>query len=92
LFFAKKGQERAYDKKPTSLNQILSWPFLMLIFVWQNALSPYISPACRFAPTCSEYSKQAFIRHGPIKGLLLTAWRLLRCHPLNKGGVDPVPD
>ena len=71
---------------------ILSAPFLLVIFVWQKALSPYISPACRFAPTCSEYSKQAFYRHGPIKGILLTAWRLLRCHPFNKGGIDPVPD
>jgi putative membrane protein insertion efficiency factor len=74
------------------LKVFFSAPFLLAIFVWQKAISPYISPACRFAPTCSEYSKQAFLRHGPIKGLLLTVWRLLRCHPLNKGGIDPVPD
>ena len=44
---------------------------------------------CRFQPTCSEYSIQAIRKYGPIKGLIKTIWRLLRCNPFNKGGYDP---
>ncbi|MGA7990195.1 MAG: membrane protein insertion efficiency factor YidD [Thermoanaerobaculia bacterium] len=48
-------------------------------------------PACRFTPTCSEYARQAFLRHGLRRGLALTARRLARCHPFHAGGPDPVP-
>lgn len=61
----------------------------------------FISPAlhalfgaegfCRFTPTCSEYARQAFMRHGFLKGLTLSSYRLLRCNPLCAGGADPVP-
>lgn len=46
---------------------------------------------CRFFPTCSEYSKQAFLTHGFLKGLFLTTKRILKCHPFGKSGVDLVP-
>ncbi|MGE5425523.1 MAG: membrane protein insertion efficiency factor YidD [Bacillota bacterium] len=45
---------------------------------------------CRFTPTCSEYGVQAISKYGPIKGLLMTMWRVLRCNPFNPGGYDPV--
>lgn len=47
---------------------------------------------CRFYPSCSEYACQAVIRFGPFNGLLLSLKRILRCHPFNPGGFDPVPD
>jgi len=54
-------------------------------------LSPWLGSACRFEPTCSRYAIEAIERHGPGAGSLLTAKRLLRCHPLCAGGHDPVP-
>lgn len=47
---------------------------------------------CRFWPTCSEYAESAFSRHGIAKGLVLSARRILRCHPGHPGGLDPVPE
>lgn len=54
------------------------------------AISPLLPPACRFVPTCSEYAMEAVERHGALRGGMMAAWRLLRCHPLGKGGFDPV--
>ncbi len=48
-------------------------------------------PSCRFVPTCSEYALEALEKYGALKGSCLAAKRLLRCHPLCKGGYDPVP-
>lgn len=48
---------------------------------------------CIFQPTCSQYAKEALVKHGVVKGILLSAWRILRCNPFNRhGGYDPVPD
>ncbi|MFN2342334.1 MAG: membrane protein insertion efficiency factor YidD, partial [Desulfonatronovibrio sp.] len=65
---------------------------LKLITIYQFVLSPLFPSVCRFYPTCSEYSREAIIRHGIIKGLLLTFFRIFRCNPLFKSGHDPVPD
>ena len=54
-------------------------------------LSPWIGNACRYWPTCSEYSMQAIERHGVLRGGWMTLVRLARCHPYGAGGVDPVP-
>ncbi|MBR2381797.1 MAG: membrane protein insertion efficiency factor YidD [Clostridia bacterium] len=48
-------------------------------------------PTCRFRPTCSQYSIEAFMEWGFFIGIGLTAWRILRCNPYCKGGYDPVP-
>lgn len=62
-----------------------------LIRGYQKHISPHLGHHCRFVPTCSEYAVQALQVHGPLKGLLLAVWRILRCNPLGKFGFDPVP-
>lgn len=61
------------------------------IRLYQRLISPLIGPRCRFHPSCSEYTAQAVLRHGPIRGLYLGIRRLLRCHPWSAGGTDEVP-
>ncbi|MGA1597623.1 MAG: membrane protein insertion efficiency factor YidD [bacterium] len=61
------------------------------IRVYQLLISPLLPPSCRFYPTCSHYAQEALATHGFWKGLRLSLWRLLRCHPFHPGGVDPVP-
>ncbi|HQL33038.1 MAG TPA: membrane protein insertion efficiency factor YidD [Treponemataceae bacterium] len=61
------------------------------IRVYQKAISPLFPPSCRFYPTCSAYAYEAIQKHGPLKGLLFSIKRILRCHPFHKGGFDPVP-
>jgi putative membrane protein insertion efficiency factor len=51
-----------------------------------------LPPACRFTPSCSEYAFDAVATHGPVRGIVLAARRLGRCHPWNPGGPDPVPN
>ena len=64
---------------------------LLTIRLYQRLLSPLLLPACRYVPTCSQYAHEAVELHGSAKGAMLAAWRLLRCHPLARGGYDPVP-
>lgn len=65
---------------------------LALLRVYQYVLSPWVGGACRYWPTCSEYSHEAIERFGALRGGWLTAGRLARCHPYGRGGVDPVPE
>ena len=55
-------------------------------------LSPWLGRSCRFQPTCSAYAMEALEKHGAIKGSLLAAKRIGRCHPLGGEGYDPVPE
>lgn len=65
---------------------------IKLIRGYQRLLSPLLPPSCRFYPSCSEYAIQALRFYGLWVGLAKTVWRLLRCHPLSRGGVDwPTP-
>ena len=58
--------------------------------LYQAVISPALGPRCKFYPSCSEYAVQAIMRFGILRGLVLAAWRLLRCNPFSHGGLDPV--
>ncbi len=64
---------------------------LALIWCYQK-VSAYTPARCRFYPTCSEYTREAIIKYGVIKGGWLGIKRICKCHPLNEGGYDPVPE
>ncbi|MGO9404976.1 MAG: membrane protein insertion efficiency factor YidD [Terriglobales bacterium] len=63
---------------------------LGLLRLYKRWISPAFPPACRYVPTCSEYAMEAVERYGVVRGGLMASWRILRCHPLAKGGLDPV--
>jgi hypothetical protein len=64
--------------------------FVALIKGYQKIISPLFPPSCRFYPTCSEYAVQSITKYGVFKGGIKSVWRILRCNPFNKGGIDPV--
>jgi uncharacterized protein len=59
---------------------------------YQLLISPMVGERCRYYPSCSEYAAQAIQRFGILRGLVLAGWRLLRCNPWSRGGVDPVEE
>jgi uncharacterized protein len=61
-----------------------------LIKVYRRFVSPMLPPSCRYWPSCSEYALQSIQKHGVLKGGLLGSWRIIRCNPWSKGGIDPV--
>ena len=62
------------------------------IRLYQLLISPMVGQRCKYYPSCSEYAVQAIRRFGILRGLVLAAWRLLRCNPWSHGGFDPVED
>ncbi|MBF0321126.1 MAG: membrane protein insertion efficiency factor YidD [Nitrospirae bacterium] len=60
------------------------------IWLYRAAVSPFLPPGCRFAPSCSEYAAEAVEKYGALKGSLLALKRISRCHPFSEGGYDPV--
>ena len=73
------------------LRQILVFPFIALIRLYQLIISPLFGPKCRFTPTCSQYALQALKKYGVFKGTWLAIKRISRCHPWGGHGHDPVP-
>ena len=61
------------------------------ILFYQYSISPLFPSSCRFNPTCSQYFKEALLKHGLFKGLKLGISRISKCHPWGKSGYDPVP-
>ncbi len=61
---------------------------IALIRFYKKYISPLKKPSCRYYPTCSDYSIQAIEKYGVIKGTLKSIWRILRCNPFSKGGID----
>ena len=64
----------------------------LLVRAYRNTFGLVLPNSCRFQPTCSQYAKEAILRHGLLRGSYLAARRILRCHPFNPGGYDPVPE
>lgn len=64
---------------------------LAFLRAYQYLLRPMLGANCRFAPSCSDYAREAVEKHGAVKGLWLAVRRILRCHPHHPGGYDPVP-
>jgi putative membrane protein insertion efficiency factor len=60
------------------------------IRLYQTFISPLVAPRCRYHPSCSAYAVDAIRSYGVLRGLVLAGWRLLRCNPLSRGGIDPV--
>lgn len=73
-----------------TIDKILRKIVCLPIRFYKYFLSPLIGPACRFYPSCSDYTAGAIENHGITKGLWLALKRLLRCHPWSAGGYDPV--
>ncbi|RMF07303.1 MAG: membrane protein insertion efficiency factor YidD [Candidatus Neomarinimicrobiota bacterium] len=74
-----------------TLKQILLFPLIGVIKLYQVLVSPLFPPHCRFTPTCSQYAVEALQTHGFLKGGWLAFQRVLRCHPWGGSGYDPVP-
>ncbi len=74
-----------------SLGWLLTWALVLPIRAYQRFISPLTPPSCRLHPSCSAYAVEAIQTHGPLKGFVLGSWRVVRCNPWNRGGVDPVP-
>lgn len=70
---------------------ILQKGAIALIRFYQKHISAHTAPSCRYYPTCSAYALEAIQLHGFFKGSILAIWRILRCNPFSKGGIDPVP-
>ncbi|MBQ4378786.1 MAG: membrane protein insertion efficiency factor YidD [Treponema sp.] len=73
------------------MKKIIVFILCLPVRFYRKFISPLKRPCCRFYPTCSAYSLEALQKHGPVKGLYLSAKRILKCNPFNAGGYDPVP-
>lgn len=72
------------------MSKLISGFFILVIDFYRNIISPLTPPTCRFHPSCSDYTRSAICKFGPVKGLYLGIKRLLKCHPWHPGGYDPI--
>lgn len=83
--------ERARWLWDHSIGAVLTYALILPIRGYQRFISPLTPPSCRLHPSCSAYAVESISVHGPVKGFALACWRLARCNPWNRGGIDPVP-
>ena len=74
------------------LSELCKFIVMLPIKFYRRFISPLFPPRCRYYPSCSAYALEAIKKHGAVKGIILGAWRILRCNPFARGGSDPVPD
>ncbi|RCT55972.1 membrane protein insertion efficiency factor YidD [Winogradskyella sp. KYW1333] len=73
------------------MKKLLTYPFVLIIKIYQTVISPLTPATCRYQPTCSHYAKEALQEHGLFKGGKLALKRIFSCHPWGGKGYDPVP-
>lgn len=73
------------------MNRLVAGLLRLVLRTYQLLISPLLGPNCRYAPSCSEYAREALLRHGTLRGSQLALRRVARCHPYSPGGYDPVP-
>lgn len=78
------------NKPVISIREIIISPFILLVKIYQGAISPLLPNACRYTPTCSQYMIEALHKHGLIKGGWMGIKRILRCNPWGGHGHDPM--
>jgi putative membrane protein insertion efficiency factor len=83
--------QRQEPKAMDETAHLMTRTVLFLLALYKRWVSPLFPPACRFVPSCSDYAAEAVELHGVLRGTVLAGLRLLRCHPLTRGGYDPVP-
>lgn len=71
--------------------KIIAFPFILLIQLYRYGISPFTASSCRFEPTCSAYSLEAFQKHSVSTAFWLSLQRISKCHPWGASGYDPVP-
>ena len=72
------------------MRRLLAGLFSLPIRLYGRFISPALPRRCKYEPTCSAYALEALRSHGPVRGVVLAGWRLLRCNPFSHGGYDPV--
>ncbi|MBA4321680.1 MAG: membrane protein insertion efficiency factor YidD [Odoribacter sp.] len=73
------------------MSSIISFLLSVPVYIYRYSISPFLKPACRHVPSCSQYALDALKIHGPLRGLALGTSRILRCRPGGTHGFDPVP-
>ena len=73
------------------MNRLVTELLRLALRTYQLFISPLLGPNCRYAPSCSEYAREALLQHGALGGSRLALRRIARCHPYSPGGYDPVP-
>ena len=84
--------KRALSGTSHALRTLAAAPLLLLLAVYRRLISPALPRRCRYEPTCSAYAEEAIRELGPIRGLIVAGWRLLRCNPFSRGGIDPLEE
>ena len=75
-----------------TVGRVMRAALIGLLVGYRTLVSPMLGPRCRYHPSCSTYALQAISLHGAAKGTVLAGWRVLRCNPWTRGGVDRVPE